>query len=170
LTLLVCGNNNPREFIEWICANFRDVYALNRGAVGEMLTPIISTDQCSTVLYRNIIDDRCVTDLVITNRADRLNPSPQWLSEQLERAVAERDQLRAERDVAVAERASATAEFAALKEERDQALAARDAAMAETANKNDSLCRIQDSIAWKIASPLWRLETRSERKARREVK
>jgi O-methyltransferase len=74
------------------------------------------------------------------------------------------------RDTAVAARDSAAAELATVKAERDQALAARDAARVETANKNDSLCRIQDSIVWKVASPLWRLETRIERKARRAVK
>ena len=149
LTLLVWGNTNPREFIEWICANFSHVYALNREAVGETLTPVISSDQCRAFLHRNLVDDGCVTDLLITNWADRLNPSPRWLSEQLERAVAERNAAIAARDAALVE---------------------RDVAMAETANKNEALCRIQDSIAWSIASPIWRLETRSERKARRSLK
>jgi SAM-dependent methyltransferase len=85
-------------------------------------------------------------------------------------ALAERDAALRERDAAVADRDSAAAEFAAVKEERDQALEARDAAITEHANKNDALCRIQDSIAWRIASPLWRLETRGERNRRRSLK
>jgi hypothetical protein len=47
-----------------------------------------------------------------------------------------------------------------LRADRDAALVARDAAAAETANKNDALRRIQQSIAWRLASPMWRLETR----------
>jgi FkbM family methyltransferase len=66
--LLACSNTNPREFIEWICGNFRSVYALNREAVGEMLTPVTPGD----FLHRNLVSDSCVTDLLITNRADRL--------------------------------------------------------------------------------------------------
>ncbi len=161
--LLACNNTNPKEFIRWISTNFRDVYALNRGAVGEMLTPVISTDDFLAFLHRNLVDDGCVTDLLITNCADRLNPSPQWLSEQLERAIAERDQLRAERDATQTERNAAFAE-------RDTAVADRDSAAAELAAAKAEHGRIRDSIAWKIASPLWRLETRSERKARRALK
>jgi FkbM family methyltransferase len=141
-TLFNTTDTNPKDFIEWICANFRTVYALNRGAVGELLTPV---SESRGFLARHLFSDNCVTDLLITNRADRLKSSPQWLSEQLKRAVAERDQLLAERDAAIAT--------------RDTAVAERDAA-----------CRIQDSIAWRFASPLWRLETRSERKARRALK
>ena len=177
-TLLNVTNTNPREFIEWISANFHCVYALNRGAVGELLTPVSRDSRA--FLLRNLVDDGCITDLLITNRADRLNPSPRWLSEQLERAVAERDQLRAGRDENQTERNAATAQRDAATAERDQALAARDVAtaerdqaltardvaIAENANKNEALCLIRSSIVWKIASPLWRLETRSERKAR----
>jgi FkbM family methyltransferase len=156
VTLLVWGNTNPREFIEWICANFRNVYALNRGGVREMLTPIGSGDQCREFLYRHLVNDGCVTDLLITNCADRLNASPRWLSEQLERAVAERGQLRTERDAA--------------QTELNAAIAERDAAAAELAAVKAAHARIKDSISWRIASPLWRLETRSERKARRSLK
>jgi Methyltransferase FkbM domain len=164
-TLLNVTNTNPREFIEWICANFHSVYALNKGAVGELLTPVSRDSRA--FLLRNLVDDGCITDLLITNCADRLNPSPRWLSEQLERAVAERDAAIAERNAAIAardtalvERDSAAAELADVKAETDRALAARDAAMAETDNKNDALRRIQETIAWRLASPLWRLETR----------
>jgi FkbM family methyltransferase len=94
-TLLAFGDTNPKEFIQWICANFRNAYALNRGG-GELLTPIISSDECLAILHRNLVEDRCVTDVLITNSADRLNPSPRWLSARLERAIAERDAAAAE--------------------------------------------------------------------------
>jgi FkbM family methyltransferase len=133
LTLLVWGNTNPREFIEWLCANFRYVYALNKG--GEMLTPVIANDECRAILQRNLVDDGCVTDLLVTSRADRLIPSAQWLSEQLDRAIAGRDAAQTERNAAIAG--------------RDAALAERDVAAA-------ALADMKASSSWRITAPIRR--------------
>ncbi len=84
LTLLVWGNTNPREFIEWVTENFQYVYAFDRTSPeGVLLTPVISSDECRAILHRNLVDDGCVTDLVMSNAAHRFRPSVEFLEKQL---------------------------------------------------------------------------------------
>lgn len=85
-TLLAFGNTNPREFLQWIGANFSHVYALNRGdPTHEVLTPVVSSDDCIGILHRNLVSDGCITDLVMTNAAHRFTPAPAHLEQQISR-------------------------------------------------------------------------------------
>jgi SAM-dependent methyltransferase len=101
---------------------------------------------------------------------ERLSAAHGTACEERAAAITERDEALAARDAAITERDQALAARDVAMTERDQAFAARDAAVTEHANKNNALRGIQDSIAWRIASPLWRLETRGERKRRRALK
>jgi FkbM family methyltransferase len=96
-TLLAFGNTNPREFLRWIGANFSHVYALNRGdPTHEMLTPVVSSDDCIGILHRNLVSDGCITDLVMSNAAHRFTPAPAHLEQQISAHLAELTQLRAD--------------------------------------------------------------------------
>ena len=84
LTLLVWGNTNPREFLEWIGSNFQHVYAVNRSAPGQpLLSPVVTTDDCRAILHRNLVDDGCVTDLVMSNATHRFGPTREHFEEQM---------------------------------------------------------------------------------------
>jgi SAM-dependent methyltransferase len=95
-------------------------------------------------------------------------------------ALVDRDAALAARDAALVDRDAALAARDAALVDRDGALAARDAAMkfrehsenltVENNYKDEIIHSIRGSITWKIASPLWRLETRRQRKVRRASK
>ena len=140
--LLALGNTNPREFLQWIGANFSHVYALNRGdPTQEMMTPIIFSDGCIGVLHRNLVDDGCVTDLVMSNAAHRFMPTPAHLEQQISAHLAELTQLRAELAKASADSQRAEAE-------------------------RDALLR---SSSWRLTAPLrWIKRSRAERLRRIE--
>lgn len=128
LTLLVWGNTNPRAFIEWCTANFRYVFALNKSGVdGDLLTPVISTDQCGAILHRNLIDDGCVTDLVMSNAAHRFTPSSIFLERRLSESLASLSEARAEL-------AAVRTELVAAKVRHDELTVSKDAlaALSET--------------------------------------
>ena len=74
LTLLAWGDVSPMVFIRWITANFRFVFVLERAAGKALLTPIGPGDRARKILHRNLIDDRCVTDLVLSNDDRRFGP------------------------------------------------------------------------------------------------
>jgi FkbM family methyltransferase len=108
--LLAWGDTNPKEFLQWICRNFRHVYALNKvDPAKEMLTPMPCGDDGMAILHRHLIDDHCLTDLILCNSAQRLTPSTGYLEQQIRQARAERDaadkrlaQVSAERDAILA--------------------------------------------------------------------
>jgi FkbM family methyltransferase len=84
LTLLVWGNTNPREFVEWVTANFKYVYALNRSPDGDMFTEVTSSHGCNDILHRNLVKDGLVTDLVMSNSERRFKSSVAALEQQIE--------------------------------------------------------------------------------------
>ena len=128
---IVYSNTSPREFIAWILDNFEFVFIVKRGGAGESLLERIGKDDSIRLLRQNIMEDGCVTDLMVTNSARRLDPSPQFLMRQLSAAVAARD-------AAIAECERVTAE-------REAAIAERNALLAST--------------SWKVTEPLRRLAT-----------
>jgi FkbM family methyltransferase len=123
-TMLAFGNTNPREFLEWIGANFSRIYALNRGdPAGSLLTPVNTRDECRAILHRNLVDDGCVTDLVMSNAARRFDPSPVLLEQQIQKHLAEVTQLRADLSKAQAEVVEARAEVTHLRADLSKAQA-----------------------------------------------
>jgi FkbM family methyltransferase len=144
LTLLVEGDVNPREFIQWICENFRFVYALNRELTGELLTPVTSNDECRVFLYRNLVNDGCVTDLVMSNAAYRFVPVPSYLEQQIQTHLSSLSEALAERDRVEAKLSQALSECEAAKIQLSQALGERDALLAST--------------SWRLSAPIRRLK------------
>ena len=72
-TQLDVANVNPREFIEWILASFSHVFMLRRGSsAGDLLEPVTNG---RALLYRNMVTDGCISDLLLTNAERRLVPS-----------------------------------------------------------------------------------------------
>jgi FkbM family methyltransferase len=137
LTMLVWGNTNPREFLEWIGVNFSHVYALNRrDPAGSLLTPVTTSDGCRAILHRHLVDDGCVTDLVMSNAARRFDPSPVFLEQQIQRHIAEVTQLRAD---------LARAQVEIVKLSRVQATASQVEA------ERDALLK---STSWRLTAPL----------------
>jgi FkbM family methyltransferase len=143
---LAFANVSPREFVDWITMNFSHVFALRRDgtAGGEVLERIEKRDAIA-LLHRNLVGDKCVTDLVVTNAERRLVPSATHLQAQnsanlsrltalivqRDTAVTERDAASAQRETAVAERDAALVEQDAVSVQRDHAVAERDAALVE---------------------------------------
>lgn len=133
---LAFGGANPKEFIAWILEHFSHVYVLRRNQEdGPLLDRVGQGDgEILRVLHQNLIDDGCVTDLLVTNAEWRLTPTPQFLLlQQLWTAMAERDRAASKRDQAAAE--------------RDQAAAERDRALLE-------LDRMRASNSWVATKPL----------------
>lgn len=62
---------NPKEFLGWIFEHFSYV-AILRGKKGPMLEEV-TRDQLLYVLHDNLVENACVTDLVVTNARDRLS-------------------------------------------------------------------------------------------------
>jgi FkbM family methyltransferase len=150
LTLLVWGNTNPKEFLQWIGANFSHIYALNRGnPAGEMLTPVYLGDECRACLHRNLVDDGCVTDLVMSNAAYRFAPTPAYLAQQISKHLAELTQLRADLTRAQADLSQARANL-------EHASAASHRAETE----RDALLR---SSSWRLTAPLRGVKQRMSR-------
>jgi FkbM family methyltransferase len=103
LTQLAVSNTNPRDFIDWILANFSHVFAVSRSAAhGDLLEPISKNDGI-VLLQRNLVHDGCVTDLLVTNAERRLAPSATYLEEQLKASTARCSELYAELNAARAE-------------------------------------------------------------------
>jgi FkbM family methyltransferase len=95
LAQLCTSNTNPRDFIDWVLASFSHVFALNRSGSENLLEPIAKTDW-QGLLYRNMVRDGCVTDLLVTNAPRRLIPSAAYLEEQLKASTARYASLQAE--------------------------------------------------------------------------
>jgi FkbM family methyltransferase len=113
-TQLDVANVNPREFIEWILASFSHVFMLRRGSsAGDLLEPVTNG---RALLYRNMVTDGCITDLLLTNAERRLVPSAAYLEEQLKTSTARYAELYAELGVARAERDAARAKCDTLRE------------------------------------------------------
>jgi FkbM family methyltransferase len=108
------GSTSPKEFIAWVLEHFSYVYVLRRNKGDGLLLDRVGSGsgEVLRILHQNLMDDGCVTDLLVTNAEWRLAPSPQFLlRKQLRAAMEERDQAVAERDQAVAERDQAVAEL-----------------------------------------------------------
>jgi FkbM family methyltransferase len=72
-TQLALANSNPKDFIAWILASFSQVFIVQpskrRGEGRPLLTR--ATDVLG-LLHRNLVEDACVTDLLVTNAERRL--------------------------------------------------------------------------------------------------
>jgi FkbM family methyltransferase len=71
-TLIAHSRTDPVEFLEWIFDNFLCVAKVNRSR-DEPLTPLTRQDLLK-FLYANMLDDSCVSDLVVTTRMPRFWP------------------------------------------------------------------------------------------------
>ncbi|WP_428376425.1 FkbM family methyltransferase [Lichenicoccus sp.] len=84
LTLLLWGNTNPLEFVQWIGDNFSEVYVLNHHVSNKpLLTRVETTDECRGILRRNLVNDGFVTDLVFSNASRRFKPTPEHFESQI---------------------------------------------------------------------------------------
>ncbi len=179
LTLLVWGNTNPREFIEWVTGNFRHVFVLNRrGSDEELLTPVASTDHCAAILHRNLMDDGCVSDLVMSNAAHRFVPSAASLDRQLAESLTSlcdaRDELstaRADLLAATDELTAATDTLSVLDDER-ALLEARNVELSTTLSQLErrlhEVSRERDALlastSWRMSAPLRWIGRRGRRR------
>jgi len=132
LTQLCVTNTNPRDFIDWILASFTHVFALRKaGFEGNLLEPI-SKKEAIALLFRNMIRDGCVTDLLVTNSERRLAPTAAHLEQQLKASESRYAGLRAELSAAKAELSAANAELTSIR------------------SKLESL---QKSASWNVTAP-----------------
>jgi len=67
---LAFSNINPREFIEWIIKNFSYVYYLSKGSLA---FEQIKEEDVLKFLHKNLINDGCVTDILVTNEISRID-------------------------------------------------------------------------------------------------
>jgi FkbM family methyltransferase len=128
-------DTSPKGFMDWLFNNFAYLFLVRRDARDGDLLYRYENGQVLSALDDNLFRYGCWMDMLATNCAERLNPSPRWLSEQLEHAAAARDQLRTERDSAIAA--------------RDQLRAERDSAIGE-------VDAIRASSSWRITDPIRR--------------
>jgi FkbM family methyltransferase len=166
LTQLVWGKTNPLDFIDWVLANFSHVLALRqRGSAGDLLEPITSA---RGLLHRNMVHDGCVTDLLVTNCAQRLVPSATYLEQQLKASRSREAELytelnvaRANRDSTIAELSAVQAKCDALTDKLNSVRAKCDCAMTELnamRAKCDAVTARCDSLlgsaSWRVTAPL----------------
>jgi FkbM family methyltransferase len=145
-TQLAIANTNPRDFIDWILANFSHVFVLRRNySDGHLLEPIAKKDGLA-LLHRNLVRDGCVTDLLVTNADWRLAPSSACIEEPLKSSTGQRTVHYLGRDATIDERDTAIAERDRARAERDAAIVDRDAARAES----DTL---RESKSWRVTAP-----------------
>ncbi len=150
LTLLVWGNTNPREFIEWIGNSFSEVYAITRkGSNKPLLTRVETQDQCGTILHRNLIDDGCVTDLVMSNSPYRFEPVPQHFEDQIIGLNRQAADMRQRIAALKADLAALEADLNASRSEASSLKAERAALLAST--------------SWRISAPIRWLKTTGSR-------
>lgn len=164
--LTALANVNPRGFVDWLLNNFTYVFAVNRGGTGDLLRRY-SKNEAIALLHRNLVEDRCVTDILITNAEGRLRPSLSWMEGQvssltleLARVSGELARISAERDQLTAERAQLTAEKAQLMGDtlelaRVSGELAR--ASADRAELTAELEALVNSRSWRLTRPLRRL-------------
>ena len=111
-----------------------------------MLTPVITSDQCLGILHRHLVDDGCVTDLVMSNAAHRFTPVPAYLEQQIRTYLAELSQARAELSQAQAELSQAQAELSQARAELVQVRAE----LVQVQTERDAILR---SSSWRLAAP-----------------
>jgi FkbM family methyltransferase len=63
---------NPKEFLAWIFDHFEYVGVLKHSADGYDLVERVGKDQMLGVLHDNLVNNRCTTDLVVTNALERI--------------------------------------------------------------------------------------------------
>lgn len=130
LCQIVFSKVSPYEFAQWILANFSHVFVIRpREAEGRDLHRL-SPDEAVKLVRINLLEDGCVTDLLVTNAPERLEPAKAYLVEQRDRAVAARDEMAAQLAEALARCAAlegvvaqATGETARLSAELEQVVA-----------------------------------------------
>ena len=166
--LMAFGKVDPRAFIEWLLEKFRHVVRINRHASGVDLFHHLKPSDAAHFLHCNLIDDRGVTDVLVTDNPRRLDPTPRLLTERLEAAAldlaaatAERDRLAGERAVLAAERNAVAQERDALVKAHTEMSAERDQLarqLAEVSGQRDGiraeLDAVRDSSYWKLGSKL----------------
>lgn len=171
--LMAFGNVSPLEFIEWLFEHFKYVMRIQRGASGALQR--LDKDKVAEFIHLNLIDDGSCTDLLVTNNAARLDPSPRLLRQRLEETgfdlaavTAERDQIAKERDAlsqqidalsrqiveTTAARDLMAKQVADLAGERDRVVAERDAVSADRANFAAEIATMRASRSWKLTAPL----------------
>lgn len=109
--LIANGDVNPKEFTQWLLDSFEYVFVLNPAGASETLLEPVGKNEWRRLLHQNIVTDRSVTDIVVTNAKRRLSGSSAGLARQLATMTDERDRLRNELDY--------------LRRERDALLASR---------------------------------------------
>ena len=140
LTQLCVTNTNPRDFIDWILASFTHVFALQKGgSEGNLLQPI-GKGEGIALLFRNMIRDGCVTDLLVTNSERRLAPTSAHLEQQLKASASRYTELQAELSATKAELSLAKDELSAAK--------------AELMLMRSRLESLQKSASWNVTAPL----------------
>jgi FkbM family methyltransferase len=180
-TQLAMAKSNPIDFIEWVMANFSQVFVVQRGnREGPLLTPV--TDALE-LLHRNLVDDACVTDLLLTNAEWRLTLNPAFLAEQLNVSTARCRQLEGELSVAQ-ERSGALqldlegklteiAQMAKLSKRELGAAQVRLEVVTKEAEQARAKCEtlwkrcegMRQSISWRLTAPLRWLRDRLEGRA-----
>jgi hypothetical protein len=128
LCQIVFSKVSPYEFAQWILANFSHVFVIRpQEAEGRDLHRL-SPDDAVKLVRINLLEDGCVTDLLVTNAPERLEPARAYLVHQRDQAVAARDEIAAQLAEALARCAAlegvvaqATGETARLSAELEQA-------------------------------------------------
>jgi FkbM family methyltransferase len=90
---LAYSNVAPLEFANWILESFSHVFMVRPGRpFGEDLQRV-RPNEALTLLHTNLIEDRTLTDILVTNAPERLAPSLAYLQQQASEALFERDVL-----------------------------------------------------------------------------
>lgn len=173
--LMALGRVDPRAFIEWLLEHFKHVVRINRHASGVDLFHHLGPADAAHFLHCNLVDDRGLTDVLVTNNPRRLDPTPRLLAERLESAARElavatedrnrlaRDQaaLTAERDSMVRERDALAKAHTEVVTERDRLVkeiaevsGQRNGTRAELDAVRAQLDAIRSTRYWKLASKL----------------
>jgi FkbM family methyltransferase len=102
----IVHDESPKKFMEWLLQNFAYVLALRKSPDSGELLRRVNRDNMLDVLRENVMRHGCVSDLLVTNSAERLNPPPRWPSERLREAASKLAVAERERDQALADLAA----------------------------------------------------------------
>lgn len=130
---------SPLDFLEWIFAHFSFVARIDPKGTGDQLIQRLVPGQELDVLHANMMQDGCVTDLLVTNDSSRLVLAAEFLQQTLDDTMAQRD--------------AKVLAFEQLKAERDEALAQLNAAKSE-------VMALLTSHSWTLTAPLRRLASK----------
>jgi FkbM family methyltransferase len=93
---LAFSNVAPLEFARWIVASFSHVFVVRRSQSGGLALERVSPDGALALLHTNLVEDRTLTDILVTNAPERWASSFAALQQRAARSPSDGPSLAAQ--------------------------------------------------------------------------